>query len=83
MMMPRISKNCRKPRARNPAERGIPSGVPFNLQNQTFKIKKRPHFIWRSLVFFLRLFAALSAFNPLIDIGYLTSTHITLTLHYD
>nr|DAY40539.1 MAG TPA: hypothetical protein [Bacteriophage sp.] len=31
MMMPKMSKNCRKPRARNPAERGIPSGVPFNL----------------------------------------------------
>nr|DAK49538.1 MAG TPA: hypothetical protein [Bacteriophage sp.] len=31
MMMPRISKNCRKPRARNPVERCIPSGVPFNL----------------------------------------------------
>nr|DAS97815.1 MAG TPA: hypothetical protein [Bacteriophage sp.] len=29
MMMPRISKNCRKPRARNPVERATPSGVPF------------------------------------------------------
>nr|DAW57087.1 MAG TPA: hypothetical protein [Bacteriophage sp.] len=27
----KIQKNCRKPRARNPVERGIPSGVPFNL----------------------------------------------------
>ena len=31
MMMTRISKNCRKPRARNPVERGVPSGVPFLL----------------------------------------------------
>nr|DAN47533.1 MAG TPA: hypothetical protein [Bacteriophage sp.] len=31
MMMPKMSKNCRKPRARNPVERGILSGVPFNL----------------------------------------------------
>nr|DAS17976.1 MAG TPA: hypothetical protein [Bacteriophage sp.] len=31
MMMPKMSKNCRKPHARNPVERGIPSGVPFNL----------------------------------------------------
>nr|DAS70304.1 MAG TPA: hypothetical protein [Bacteriophage sp.] len=29
MMMPRISKNCRKLRARNPVERVTPSGVPF------------------------------------------------------
>nr|DAO05760.1 MAG TPA: hypothetical protein [Bacteriophage sp.] len=29
MMMPKMSKNCRKPRARNPVERGVPSGVPF------------------------------------------------------
>ncbi|KIS35613.1 hypothetical protein NTHI1209_01220 [Haemophilus influenzae] len=29
MMMTRNLKNCRKPRARNPVERGIPSGVPF------------------------------------------------------
>lgn len=28
-MMPNMSKKCRKPRARNPVERGIPSGVPF------------------------------------------------------
>nr|DAT90889.1 MAG TPA: hypothetical protein [Bacteriophage sp.] len=31
MMMPKMSKNCRKPRARNLVERGIPSGVPFTL----------------------------------------------------
>nr|DAN48556.1 MAG TPA: hypothetical protein [Bacteriophage sp.]DAO71962.1 MAG TPA: hypothetical protein [Bacteriophage sp.]DAX33916.1 MAG TPA: hypothetical protein [Bacteriophage sp.] len=31
MMMPKMSKNCRKPRARNPVERGLPSGVPFNF----------------------------------------------------
>nr|DAN08033.1 MAG TPA: hypothetical protein [Bacteriophage sp.] len=30
-MMPKMSKNCRKPRARKPVERGIPSGVPFNF----------------------------------------------------
>ena len=28
-MMPKMSKNCRKPRARNPVEMGTPSGVPF------------------------------------------------------
>nr|DAY33740.1 MAG TPA: hypothetical protein [Bacteriophage sp.] len=26
---PKKSKNCRKPRARPPVEKGIPSGVPF------------------------------------------------------
>nr|DAI34656.1 MAG TPA: hypothetical protein [Bacteriophage sp.] len=31
MMMPRNLKISRKPRARNPVERGILLGVPFNL----------------------------------------------------
>nr|DAQ29581.1 MAG TPA: hypothetical protein [Bacteriophage sp.] len=30
MMMPKMSKNCRKPRARNPVEMGTPQEYLFN-----------------------------------------------------